>query len=797
MKTPSSRCLAGALAALALQACDAVPSPSPDASSLATSRAALLDAPVILTPVAGVTLTTRLPLITGTVAAGAQVALSVDGRPTCLVTADVLGLWACVLPLSSALSDGSHVITATASVGTTTSAEARVQVSVLALGPSTVILTGPPTRTRADSATFTFASTALLAGYQCTLDDGAPVNCSPPHTVSGLAEGTHRMQVRSRDLLGLLVDTTPPVYTWTVDTLLPDAPVITSPAVNGAVSLLEHVSGTAEPGASVRVLVDGHHEGTAVVDAQGVWSLPLPLLSEGPHLLTAITVDAAGHVSLGATVSILLDLTPPRTSILSGPAPLVSTRNATFDFDASEPGSTFLCALNGLLLLPCADPLTLTVTRDGDHAMTVSARDAAGNVDLTPEVHHWRVDTEPPAAPVVLSPVAGGTLVASPERVTGTAEADVLVHVSLNGDLVGSVTADASGAWTLPLEGTLAHGMHELSAIAVDAAGNVGASVALAFTIDGRGADTHIVSGPPMYSASTEAEVAFRSERADVTFECRTAQTAFAPCANPVRLSELTDGLWVFEVRAVAPNGQRDETPAVHVWTVDTVAPEVTVAHAPALETYALDATFAFSANETPVTFECSVDGEPFAACESATTLTALSVGEHVLQVRARDAAGNTGDAVEYAWRIVVPGQNGDTDGGTSGGNGDAGTGQNGDTDAGTSQNGDTDAGTSQNGDTDAGTGQNGDTDAGTSSGNGDAGTGDADPGANPDPGTNPDPGANPNPGNGLGVLDFRGGGAGCSSTASSGATGGLLLLALAQLLTRRSTRSSRPSRQR
>lgn len=308
-------------------------------------------------------------------------ALSVDGRAVCLATADVLGLWVCVLPVSKALADGMHVISATASVG---NGNTSVEVSVLALGPSTGILTGPPrgrasTRPRSPSRP-----------PRCS-PDGAPTHCTPPHTVSGLVEGTHRMQVRSRDLLGLLSDTTPPVYTWTVDcaaptvpltstppavsalpvgtftftasepstftrpvdgglalpcispfvrltlpdgthtltvtatdlagntatarhtwrvdAVLPDAPVITSPAVNVSVSLLDHVSGTAEPGATVRVLVDGHLEGTANADAQGIWSLPLPLRSAGPHLLTAVTVDVAGNVSLSATVALILDLT--------------------------------------------------------------------------------------------------------------------------------------------------------------------------------------------------------------------------------------------------------------------------------------------------------------------------------------------------------------------------------------------------------------------------------------------------------------------------------------------------------
>jgi hypothetical protein len=85
----------------------------------------------------------------------------------------------------------------------------------------------------------------------------------------------------------------------------------------------------------------------------------------------------------------------------------------------------------------------------------------------------------------------------------------------------------------------------------------------------------------------------------------------------------------------------------------DTAAPDTTIGSGPAPTTTSTTATFSFSATEAGATFECSLDGAPFAPCRPDTPYGGLTTGRHDFWVRARDLAGNV-DATpaHHAWTI-------------------------------------------------------------------------------------------------------------------------------------------------
>jgi len=95
-----------------------------------------------------------------------------------------------------------------------------------------------------------------------------------------------------------------------------------------------------------------------------------------------------------------VDTVAPNTSITAGPAGTVTAGDAAFRFASSESGSSFQCRLDTGTWANCSSPRSYTGLANGTHSFGVRAKDAAGNVDVTPATRTWIVDPSAlPAAP--------------------------------------------------------------------------------------------------------------------------------------------------------------------------------------------------------------------------------------------------------------------------------------------------------------------------------------------------------------------------------------------------------------
>jgi large repetitive protein len=94
----------------------------------------------------------------------------------------------------------------------------------------------------------------------------------------------------------------------------------------------------------------------------------------------------------------------------------------------------------------------------------------------------------------------------------------------------------------------------------------------------------------------------------------------------------------------------------IHFAAPDTRPPATTIDSGPSGTFPSTTATFAFSSNEAAATFECSLDGAPYAACATPKTYSNLAVSAHTLNVRAKDAAGNVdGSPATRSWTVELP----------------------------------------------------------------------------------------------------------------------------------------------
>ncbi|WP_434386353.1 adventurous gliding motility protein AgmC [Melittangium boletus] len=356
--------------------------------------------PVVTAPANGATESAR-PTFRGTAEPGARVTVILDGQDLPeTVVADALGNWSLPLPLAVAdLTSGTHDVRASQVdlAGNTSTVSAANTFTVDTSLPTTVIVTKPPVITNSDKATFTFDAITdwKPVTYECTLDTQPLAICPDTLVLENLSEGSHTLTVVAVDSRGRK-DPSPEVYTWVVDRTAPAAPVVVSPVKDEETSSTPVISGTAEPGSTVTVIIDGTVVGTTVTDAAGNWTFPTTTeLTPGAHSVSARATDAAGNTGAdspptGFTVPGGPTTVVPSPVITSGPEGTTTSRDARFEFGATQPGVTYECSLDGATFTPCTSPQDYTGLAPGEHTFQVRTRDSAGNVS-EPATRTWVV----------------------------------------------------------------------------------------------------------------------------------------------------------------------------------------------------------------------------------------------------------------------------------------------------------------------------------------------------------------------------------------------------------------------
>ncbi|MGH2724087.1 MAG: Ig-like domain-containing protein [Actinomycetota bacterium] len=341
------------------------------------------------------------------------------------------------------------------------------------------------------------------------------------------------------------------------------------------------------------------------------------------------------------------DTTPPDTTITKAPPALDISQSGSFKFVSSENGSTFQCSFDGAAFANCASPRSYNLS-DGDHTFRVRAEDAVGNIDPTPAVHEWTIDSTPPVT----------TITAGPDVLTNRTDA---TFTFVANEAVQGFECDLDGQGYEPcasprMYGGLEDGSHTFRVRATDLAGNVESTATWTWTIDTVAPEVTIDEGPQGTVATGTATFSFSSSKPGSTFLCSLNGGAFEPCASPKTYEGLADGPQTFNVQATDLAGNVGAS-ELRVWTVDTTPPVATIDSGPAALANSASAIFSFS-SEPGATFECSLDGAAFQSCSSPEEHQGLSDGSHVFAVRATDTAGNVGIEALHAWTIdtVAPG---------------------------------------------------------------------------------------------------------------------------------------------
>lgn len=232
-----------------------------------------------------------------------------------------------------------------------------------------------------------------------------------------------------------------PVDFTAPDTQAPEP--ISNEAINGTGS---QITGLGEPGATVTVrAADGTVLGSAVVQANGGFTIPLSPAQNNGQALTVEQRDPAGNISTTVPV------TAPDGQAPDAPTGLVLAADGSVLSGRGEPGSVVTVTGTGGVILGSA-----TVQGDGSfqvalnpvqlngQTLTATQKDQAGNISEPDTL--TAPDLQAPEAAQGVQLNAGGNLI------SGQAEPGTTVEVrDPNGVVIGSVLVPANGSFSVPL----------------------------------------------------------------------------------------------------------------------------------------------------------------------------------------------------------------------------------------------------------------------------------------------------------------------------------------------------------
>ena len=192
---------------------------------------------------------------------------------------------------------------------------------------------------------------------------------------------------------------------------------------------------------------------------------------------TVSGITSAASVAMNVTVDTVAPVAPTIASFStdSGTVGDGITNDNTLTLTGTAEANATVKVFDGATLLGSAVAngsgawsYTTAALANGAHSLHCHATDAAGNTGVASAALSVTIDTTAPNAPVI----AGDTIVNTNQvMLTGTAEANSKVTVFDGGTLLGTATADGSGAWSYTTN-PLSDGPHAFTATASDTAGN-------------------------------------------------------------------------------------------------------------------------------------------------------------------------------------------------------------------------------------------------------------------------------------------------------------------------------------
>ena len=368
---------------------------------------------------------------------------------------------------------------------------------------------------------------------------------------------------------------------------------------------------------------------------------------------------------------------PPDTTISGGPKGVV-VPNTQFSFSATEPGSSFECALDGAVFGACTSPKTYQGLVEGSRMFRVRAT-GAGGVDPTPAERGFQVVTAAKATSKVALldnlerqevPLATGKWSKSSWAAEiGGAWMGSYRGYGSSGGLAGAYwnpTTISDGEGTTLVAGAVGTGSvpsGQYSALLLNMPNPSGARSGYEARFTGTGSATNYtvelakwVSGIRTVLASTTG---FSLPVGTTMVLTETAGGSLALWTGTTSLSAVlsaSDYTYTSGYAGLEVSGGAGTVYNFRAGRIDIQSPDTTITSGPTGTVPPANVSFGFTASESGSSFECSLDGAAYSACSSPKAYPTIASGAHSFRVRAVDAVGNQdATAAERSFQVLQP----------------------------------------------------------------------------------------------------------------------------------------------
>ncbi len=337
-----------------------------------------------------------------------------------------------------------------------------------------------------------------------------------------------------------------------------------------------------------------------------------------------------------------VDKTPPNVRFSSVPADPSNQKNFNFTFlatDSMTDVASVECSLDGGLYISCTSMSQFNVTNlsNGEHTLSVRATDRNNNRS-TPIQYRWQVDFDAPTL----------KLTKSPDIITKNKNAEFNFTVTDNS--TGSLQtrcrlepAEYTSCSNSFSQSNLTEGPKVFWLEAKDSAANV-TTLKFEWTVDSMGpAKPRIAASTPAFTQAKDITYVFSAEEATsgISYMCAFNSTSYSTCTSPLEKRSLADGLYELKAQAFDSLNNPSEIQTLQV-LVDTVKPDTLLAMVSNIAASVdINVNVNKGSGSNISSSKCQLNSGDWFDCGGLLKLTTLTEAAYVLNLVAKDLAGN------------------------------------------------------------------------------------------------------------------------------------------------------------